>query len=512
MRVSTYTRVYPVIRKNNLPDPDYALLVNGLYLSFDVVPARIGSALSQGRTDFSKEITLRLKRRGHLTEMGEREETDVLRFLSALVRCINRQKLYIHLLPTYNCNFRCPYCFESHRLKNGEAWLTRTMPPQTVDAVFKMLQKKQEQGITIPKVNLYGGEPLLKENLELIRYICDHCSALHIPVAAVTNGYDLGEYLDVIDSTPFSGLQVSVDGYGSLTDSCRRHRDGLPTYERIMDNVKKAYAHGIRTWLWINTDRNRLPQIGAILADMRARGLREVPRRFEYRVRSVNLSPGNELEVKPEEIVDALIAAGLTREEARLHTTPYDTLSRRIFRIMNREGYPGPRPCRCKAHNSGQYVIDPFGKVYGCTRIVGNEAAAIGHIDVETAEFVPEINGLFWDRRDVASLSKCRTCPSAMLCGGGCAERAFAVSGNYFSENCRGMEFISKLLSHIVGETWNPGMNEELSLSWAELFASISVGDRERFMRTGSIADQMAILREEPWSSVLKQVLQTGVV
>ena len=74
------------------------------------------------------------------------------------------------------------------------------------------------------------------------------------------------------------------------------------------------------------------------------------------------------------------------------------------------------------------------------------------------------------------------------------------------------MEFISKLLSHIVGETWNPGMNEELSLSWAELFASISVGDRERFMRTGSIADQMAILREEPWSSVLKQVLQTGVV
>jgi len=33
MRVSTYTRVYPIIRQNNLPDPDYALLVNGLYLS-----------------------------------------------------------------------------------------------------------------------------------------------------------------------------------------------------------------------------------------------------------------------------------------------------------------------------------------------------------------------------------------------------------------------------------------------------------------------------------------------
>ena len=512
MRVSTYTRAYPLLRKNRLPDPDYALLVNGLYLSFDVVPVQTGSALSQGRTDFSKEITLRLKRRGHLTEMGEREETDVLRFLSALVRCISRQNLNIHLLPTYNCNFRCPYCFESHRLTNGEAWLTRTMPPETVDAVFKMLQKKQEQGIAISKVNLYGGEPLLEENMKLVRCICDRCSALHIPVEAVTNGYDLGEYLDVIVSTPFACLQVSVDGYGWLTDRCRRHRDGLPTYERIMDNVKKVYDHGIQTRLWINTDRDRLPQIGAILADMRARGLREVPRRFEYRVRGVMLPPGSGLNVTPEEIVDALMAAGLTREEACMHTPPYDMLSRRLSRIMNREGYPGPRPYRCKAHNSGQYVIDPFGKVYGCTRIVGNDAAAIGHIDVETAEFVPDVDGLFWDRRDVASLPKCSVCPSAMLCGGGCAERAFALSGSYFSENCREMNTLSKMLSRIAGETWQPGMNEELSLSWAELLAPISAGDRERFMRSGSPANQMAILQEEAWSGVLKQLAQTGLV
>jgi len=512
MRVSTYTRVYPIIRQNNLPDPDYALLVNGLYLSFDVVPAQIGSALSQGRTDFSKEITLRMKRRGHLTEMGQQEETDALRFLSALVRCMNRHRLNIHLLPTYNCNFRCPYCFESHRLQHGEAWLARTMPPETVDAVFKMLQKKQKQGMTISKVNLYGGEPLLKENRELIRSICSRCSALQIPVEAVTNGYDLGEYLDLIVSTPFSGLQVSIDGYGALTDSCRRHRDGLPTYERIMDNVKKAYDHGIRVCLWVNTDRVRLPQIGAVLADLRARGLREVPRRFECRVRSVILPPGSGMNVTPEEIVEALIAAGLSPEEARMHAPPCDTHSRRLSRIMNREGYPGLRPYRCKAHHSGQYVIDPFGRVYSCTRIVGNEASAIGHIDVEAAEFVPNVNGLFWDRRDVASLPKCSVCPSAMLCGGGCAERAFALSGSYFSENCREMNTLSKMLSRIAGETWQPGMNEELSLSWAELLAPISAGDRERFMRSGSPANQMAILQEEAWSGVLKQLAQTGLV
>ncbi|MCR5137625.1 MAG: 4Fe-4S cluster-binding domain-containing protein [Oscillospiraceae bacterium] len=80
--------------------------------------------------------------------------------------------LDLMILPTYNCNFRCPYCFERHRLSRGQEWLCKTMSEEMVDAIFKAVEKEKARGVKAGSCTLYGGEPFLEKTGSL-------CTALH---------------------------------------------------------------------------------------------------------------------------------------------------------------------------------------------------------------------------------------------------------------------------------------------------------------------------------------------
>lgn len=502
MRPSVFTRVFPLITGDETVSREHVLLVNGLYKAYDVVPAEIGAALTADGTDIPVALTERLARRGHLTELTPEGETEELRFLAKLVRQVAKNWLSVNLMPTYDCNFRCPYCFESHRLKNGDEWLSKTMPPELLEAVFRMIEAYSSRNVRIHKLNLYGGEPLLEENYDLIEDICRRCNKLGISIEAVSNGYDADRYIDLMTSSRFSYVQISVDGYGELTDRFRRHRDGNGTYEQIMRNVELLYDNGISVCLWINTDRNRLPHIGKMVDDIRRRGLQDLPGRFVFRVRPVVSSQAKEMPVTGDEILAALMDAGMSASEAKRHIAHYGLRWDAILNEMKKDRLPALCPYRCRAHNSGQFCFDPFGKVYSCTRVVGLPDAAIGHIDVKSAKLVPSINGLLWDKRDVSTLKKCQTCSYAMLCGGGCAERAKVYTGSYFNENCSGIdEVYSYVFPRVAGERWQPGLDEELSLSWAEPLSRIPYGEKQRFINSTSSSEQKSILDKYDWTA-----------
>ena len=495
-RSSSYTVVMPIIRADNETDKKNALLFNGLYMAYDIVPVNVANAFLNGNFNFQKSVTDRLLRRGHLTLLTQEEELDDLKFLTKLKRLADKQLFYAEIVPTYDCNFRCPYCFERARLKNGEEWLSKTISSDILNAYFGMLKKYQERGIKVCKLNLYGGEPLLKKNYALIEDICHRCKESDIPIEAISNGYNIDYYIDLIDKYHWNDIQISLDGYGDLTDSFRRHIDGYPTYEHIMQNVKLLYDHSIKTTVRIMTDRGRLSGLKQIVKDFRDRGLAEKPGSFGYYITSV-ISSDSEIMVSPIEIFDELVSIGMTQTEARSHVIQLRRAWNTVLNNMKKNRLPPIFPYRCRAHNSQRLSVDPFGRVYTCFRVFSDADSSVGIIDTEKSKFVPNTDSFLWDIRDVSTLRKCRICPYSMLCSGGCAERAKANNGSYFKENCgQTYEIYSYAFPRVVGETWFDGMDEELSLTWAEPLSKITSEEKKRFIKSVSISEQQMIIKD----------------
>lgn len=65
-------------------------------------------------------------------------------------------KLTLFILPTGNCNFRCPYCFE-----NSQPYLGNAMTEEVQNAIIKFVQR-QIHNYTALHICWFGGEPLLE--------------------------------------------------------------------------------------------------------------------------------------------------------------------------------------------------------------------------------------------------------------------------------------------------------------------------------------------------------------
>ena len=213
MRISTYEIILPLIGMDDKEIEDKSLLVNGLYGALDVVDTETVKMLEKGDyAGLPLVLRERLTLRGHITRDDPEDELADARLLGRVWnKIIGHSGTGPVILPTYNCNFRCPYCFEQHRLSRGKEWLTRDMKPEMIDAIFAALQKQKDKGHKIDGISLYGGEPLLKENKETVRNICEHAKAMELPISAITNGYDLDHYIDLLDEFKVDKLQITVD-------------------------------------------------------------------------------------------------------------------------------------------------------------------------------------------------------------------------------------------------------------------------------------------------------------
>ena len=250
MRASTYEIILPLVQGNE-EIKDRALLVNGLYSSFDLVTKE--EAEKFAAEDFAAlpvALRERLLLRGHLTRKNEAEEIADMKLIGRIHRMIPaRAGIGIIVMPTYDCNFRCPYCYEQHRLKNGQEWLENTMSHEMIEAVFAAVENYKARGYAVGSCTLYGGEPFLAKNIAVVREIAEHCKSLGLSMDAITNGYDLEEYLDFLVEYNCKELQVTVDGVGEINDRRRIHKDGKPTYDRILKNVELALQRGVQIHL-----------------------------------------------------------------------------------------------------------------------------------------------------------------------------------------------------------------------------------------------------------------------
>ena len=522
MRTSTYEIILPLIGTDEKEIQGKALLVNGLFGAVDVVDESAAAILREG--DVAKlplALRERLMTRGHITRKDEAGELADAQLIGRLWRTlVAHSGVGPVILPTHDCNFRCPYCFEKHRLTRGEKWLSQKMEPDMVEAVFAALKKQQDKGRKIDSCTLYGGEPLMKENIETVRNICQHAKDMGLSITAITNGYDLDAYTEILKEFEIRQVQITVDGVGALNDRRRMHRDGVPTYERILKHVALALDCGVDVNLRVNTNGENIGGIKALIDDLAAHGLKEPtkeeqeaarsaeeeakkagkprPKRkgfFSYYFKAVSEPLDSPTRVTERQVLDAIIAAGASPMEAIRRQSQYSMPKSGLEDLMRKEDYPRLSPTFCGSEQ-GMMCIAPDGMLHSCWDLVAMEEEAVGFTDKEAGRFFFNFNRAKWRTRTSDLMEPCRTCPHIFFCRGGCAAEAQRENGSYFRESCaEWKEIFAYVAPRVVGKKWQETKEDELSVSMAGPVSRFTGAERETLMSTTNQKEMFEIVQ-----------------
>ncbi|SEH33061.1 radical SAM/SPASM domain-containing protein [Selenomonas sp. KH1T6] len=501
MRTSTYEIILPLTDGAGKEIEGRVLLVNGLYGAMDVVSGEEAEKFKAG--DFAglpMALRERLMLRGHITRKDEAGEMSDLALLSRVYRLLfGRRDIALVIMPTYDCNFRCPYCFEQHRLKRGQSWLDSTMSEEVMETVFAGLEDYKKRGYILRDCTFYGGEPFLKKNLPVARKIAEHCKALDIGIDAITNGYELDTYLDFLEEYKVDHLQVTLDGVAEVNDRRRVHKEGLPTYDRILANVELALSRGTKVSLRVNVGKENLHGIGALIDDLKARGLLEKDEKraaFKYYFKAATDDVHPEKNISDWEVFEELLKYGFTAEEAIDLQSSCSGLADNLRSLLKKKEYPSFNPGYCGSEY-GMLVVDPFGKVYACWDAVGKDEDMVGIADPETGRFLWDFTKCKWRTRTTDLMEACRLCPYAFICRGGCASRAKNAYGDYFREFCGDIkETFAFITSRCAGIQWLETQEDELTLSLAGPLSRLTEAERETLMKSRSHKEIFAIVQE----------------
>ena len=318
------------------------------------------------------------------------------------------------LIPTYNCNFACDYCYENSEMHSMSPKDGSVMSDEVIDNIVKLCEQRIEPKSAFA-VTWYGGEPLLGKHIidrltkEFIR-ICDEKeSEYHAGI--ITNGYLLSKQnLDFLIDSRVSFAQVTIDGPREVHDKRRCLKSGGPTYDRIMRNLDNIDDDkGLRVAIRINVDKRNENRLSELLEDLKRRGINER--------KNVSLSFGQVFHVSGS-CPDISTTCMVTPEFSDFLVEAYKTAIDMGFRQTN---YPTRMLGNCGAIGSGSALIEPNGNIQNCWETVGHEDKRTGILGPDGIKY--EDNYLKWMGWTPFS-EECTSCDVLPICMRGCPYRS----------------------------------------------------------------------------------------
>lgn len=424
----------------------------------------------------SDETIEALKKRGYLVTLTPEEEESLFARLSAKhhLATLRRSPVYI-VMPTYQCNLRCPYCFQDHmRTDPKYSHLLRVMDRSMADRLLAGMSNIEaahglEPGVERTRaLTFFGGEPLLARSRPIIQYLIEQLRARgKARFTAVSNATELEAYEDLLGPENIASIQVTLDGLPQEHDRRRIYPDGSGSFERIASNISLALARGTVVSVRMNIDRNNISQLPALAELFEARGW-SGQNLFSSYVAPIHAGNGN---VETKSTFNTWQLSRALEELRQQHPGVAriglmdDSLQFRARQIFDQQVQAsGFNTAFCGAHTS-MYVLDAFGDIYACWERTGDPRQRIGHIS-ETGDVLMSRTHLHaWRGRNVVSNPVCRKCRYATSCGGGCAVLAEGASGTLYKNFCDGyaQRFRARIaqayLEHLSGQ--GPGVNVE---------------------------------------------------
>ncbi len=182
---------------------------------------------------FKKIDTLRLYLRIALPQITIKKIIVMLRYLFLVNILRKKIPWVVEFSITYNCQCKCKHCSVSNYLNND-----RTNEELTTIQCKDLLVKIKNIGI--PKVDFFGGEPLLRKDIiELSKF----ASGLGLFVSITTNAFAADRNLiKELKLAKVSYISISLDSINAEIHDTLRGINGL--YQKVMDAVR--YCHELK--------------------------------------------------------------------------------------------------------------------------------------------------------------------------------------------------------------------------------------------------------------------------
>ena len=412
---------YNIISK--VKDSDNWFVVNSLSGQADILDEQTYEQLKQGDVTNQELIE-----NGYLVDEVQEKRLfreKYLRFLDDR----EKDEIQIFFVTNYSCNFDCSYCYQA-----GYEALPVSLSKEVIDSFFDYVLN--EFAGRRKYITLFGGEPFLnaprhKENME---YIIRKAAENKLEIAAVTNGYHLAEYMDILKAGIIREIQVTLDGTTEIHNQRRYLKGGDPTFDRIVAGVDLLLANQIPVNLRMVVDKqniNNLPELAQFAID---KGWTVSPlfktqlgRNYELHECQANQSKlYSRLELY-QDLYDLL--------KKFPHISEFHKPAFSVSKFLFEQGeMPAPLFDACTGTKT-EWAFDFTGNVYACTATVGKKGESLGTFYPEVRKNPEAVEE--WQERDVLSIPKCKTCNLNLICGGGCASMAKNYNGTLNSHDCR---------------------------------------------------------------------------
>lgn len=314
----------------------------------------------------------------------------------------NEGNYLLTINPTLDCNFCCWYCYENHANK-------RKMDDDDVRKIVRYIQKIYAKDST-KAINLgfFGGEPLLC--FKIIKKITNEVEKISwlygksYTTSMTSNAYFLNEkVIDFFKAHHIQSIQITLDGNKERHDKVRFNAGGKGSYDTIVGNIKCALNKGINILVRFNISENTNLDINRVLKEFC---------NLNERAKSHLTFAIQKVWQAPEAVYDTISGIANKIKNIGYKCQTINVLFNPLW------------PCTCYADKSQHVVINPGGKIYGCTARDFTEENVEGQL-LEDGSIV--FNNLRSKRLSQSPFnnSECRRCPILPICIGGCKQRMF---------------------------------------------------------------------------------------
>ncbi len=303
-------------------------------------------------------------------------------------------RIVMYFIPTFNCDFRCPYCIVSatdHDCMNPQNVISDLETENAANWLIGYAIDNQIKNVT---VDLFGGEPMLghKQNLKFFKKLNELKDRdIELEYNMISNCYNLSEQnLKELKSVGLNSIQVTIDGPKNVHDKRRIRSNGNGSFDKIIQNIEMCRDFGLRITIRINIDQENAPHIKELIQYLAERKFNEFV--------SIGVAP-----VDPP--IDDLNRTGHTGKVMQYVPEIFQTLRKYHFNFRMWETF-------CGYGTKNFFVICPDGTLYNCPSYAGMEGYCVGDINA---------NGFYPDRPGMHEIpDKCYSCSLVGVCSGGC--------------------------------------------------------------------------------------------
>lgn len=463
MRVSAY------VIGSRLPQQPFYIMAHGLTGAVDKVPSSIGQYLVDHRgaeiyyadsplSVLSDSDLSTLIERGYVTDLNhEQEKLNMVRVSAALHSSdLTNSSPSFTFIPTYLCNLRCPYCFQSHEMHAGKGEFSAVISKELVDCAFGVIDRFCEPGsvasalgisshdvsaqpraaVHAPSaIGLFGGEPLSEVTHSIVAYILELSLRRGRPLSAITNGVQLGEFKSMLGPGKIEKLQITIDGLQELHDKRRTGPQFRSTFGTITDNVEMALGRGVRVELRVNVDEHNSTHVSELAEYFSNRGWNN---NSLFSVHTAAITSNSSRATGYSHAVVASLTTAI-RSNGHSFMNGYEVHARNLVSTCLGSGeYPFQRVAHCSAE-TGQLMFDPMGNIYSCWEEIGNKESRVATYDASGIHFAGKTLG-DWLARFPGAIEQCAECPYALIHTSGCGLHAKANTGTIFASACESFQ------------------------------------------------------------------------